>query len=158
MLCKPYWILLSAYICHWFLEGFKIEKLLAACSVHCEFMSLCLYVSVCYCPALRCKPYSAVYPSTRLHGIISQKHFVISVLSRVRVWDLSNWFCFIVLSFTWSNIFHFIIISSFHGGCFADNCFWVFTLCGDEMFWYFADNCFLGFDTVQAWNVLIFCR
>jgi len=25
------------------------------------------------------------------------------------------------------------------------------------MFWYFADNCYLGFDAVQGWNVLIFC-
>jgi hypothetical protein len=34
---------------------------------------------------------------------------------------------------------------------------WVLTMCRDEMFWYFADSCYLGFDNVQGWNVLIFC-
>ena len=101
------------------------------------------------CPALRCKCYSVVYPSTRLHGVTSQKRFVISVLKSVSLF---------FLTYTWRNIFYFMIISSFQGGCFPDNCFWVFTVCRDEMFWYFADNFYLGFYTVWGWNVLIFCR
>jgi len=52
-----------------------------ACSIRRDFMPPCL-LSFFY--LLTVQRYSVVYPSARLHGVTSQKHFVISVFGSVR--------------------------------------------------------------------------